>query len=333
MTIRNVTLGYFNDICSRRDIAIQVAQHDDDGQFPVQTSLMSLHNISQGNIIFNGRPNLDVVDPSDCVGKFNIYQIIFQYHFNVDMDCDGLKKNLLIDIDGTLVGQPSSIISQADYDWGKRFKTKRCCFFKFSSCSIGDQTHGVGDYRIPTVALANSTGQMININLTYPYRGIIREPTCVYEPLWQMYLCPNRTTYRMLIIESMDSDTETRRLSPVAIMSDNGYIDLINGPQDHGWCNGYTCQKRISTFMSLIESGHHYDIYLTSTTPNQIRFRIINSNSTIVASLALYYSSLQQIDVYANGVYVSPSNANLSSTTLMLTDQPNNLSYTITTWF
>jgi len=35
------------------------------------------------------------------------------------MDCDGLKKNLVIDTDGTLVGQPSSIISQAGYDWGK----------------------------------------------------------------------------------------------------------------------------------------------------------------------------------------------------------------------
>jgi len=28
----------------------------------------------------------------------------------------------------------------------------------------------------------------------------------------------------------MDNDTETRRLSPVAILSDNGYLDLINGP-------------------------------------------------------------------------------------------------------
>ncbi len=34
------------------------------------------------------------------------------------MDCDGLKKNLLLDLDGTLVGVPSSIFSQADYNWG-----------------------------------------------------------------------------------------------------------------------------------------------------------------------------------------------------------------------
>ncbi len=138
-----------------------------------------------------------------------------------------------------------------------------------------------------------------------------------------MWVCPNNVDYRMLIIESMDSDTETRRLSPVAVMSDNGYIDLINGPQDHGWCNGYTCQKRISTFMALVEGGHHYDIYLTSTTPNQMRFRILNADSTIRVSLALYYSSLQQIDVYANGVYVSPTNVDTSFSFLMLLDRPN----------
>jgi hypothetical protein len=127
----------------------------------------------------------------------------------------------------------------------------------------------------------------------------------------------------MLIIESMDSDTETRRLSPVAVMSDNGYIDLINGPQDHGWCNGYTCQKRISTFMALVESGHHYDIYLTSTTPNQIRFRVLNSDATIHVSLALYYSTSQQIDVYANDVYIAPTNRDTSFSFLMLLDQAN----------
>lgn len=141
-----------------------------------------------------------------------------------------------------------------------------------------------------------------------------------------MWLCPNTTDYRMLIIESMDADTETRRLSPVAVMSDNGYLDLINGPQDHGWCNGYTCQKRISTFMALVESGRHYDIYLTSTTPNHMRFRLLNSNAAIRTTLALYYSSLQQIDVYANNIYVAPTNRDSSfSQYLMLVDQPNNI--------
>jgi hypothetical protein len=34
------------------------------------------------------------------------------------MDCDGLKKDLLTDLDGSLFGVPASIFSQAEYDWG-----------------------------------------------------------------------------------------------------------------------------------------------------------------------------------------------------------------------
>ena len=98
----------------------------------------------------------------------------------------------------------------------------------------GNQQYGVGDFRIPSVALSNLTGQQIHISDLYPYRGISRALTCVYRPSRQMHYCPNTTDYRMLIIASMDSATETGRLSPVTIMSDNSYIDLINEPQDHG---------------------------------------------------------------------------------------------------
>lgn len=47
----------------------------------------------------------------------------------VDMDCDGLKKNLLIDTDGSALGkstnqsasgpQPASVFSQSAAFWGK----------------------------------------------------------------------------------------------------------------------------------------------------------------------------------------------------------------------
>ena len=171
------------------------------------------------------------------------------------------------------------------------------------------------------------SGYQINISATYPHRGISLAPTCVYDSAWQMYFCNNTLDYRMLIIESMDSDTETRRLSPVAIMSDNGYIDLINGPQDHACCNGYTCRKRVSTFMSIIQSQHTYLIYLTSTVPNQMRFRVLNSDASIKLILALHYDTLQQIDVYANDIYISPTNRDLSYSFLMLTDQPNNVTF------
>ena len=68
--------------------------------------------------------------------------------------------------------------------------------------------------------------------------------------------------YHMFVIESLDSDTELRRLSPVALSS-NGYTDLLNGPMDHGCCFGYACMERISTFFSIVATQNNYTVYFT----------------------------------------------------------------------
>ena len=71
MRITNLTFGFFNGVCSRNDIAIEVSQNNDDGQHPIIISQSTYYNTSSSNLIFNGRPNLGAVNPSDCVGKNN----------------------------------------------------------------------------------------------------------------------------------------------------------------------------------------------------------------------------------------------------------------------
>ena len=64
----------------------------------------------------------------------------------------------------------------------------------------------------------------------------------------------------------MDEDTEVRRLSPIGVKERSGdWIDLLNGPQDHGWCAGYTCQKRISTFWAVLAIGKISPLILNAT--------------------------------------------------------------------
>lgn len=62
---------------------------------------------------------------------------------------------------------------------------------------------------------------------------------CERRPAWQGYRCKG-LQHHMLVVESLDADTETRRLSPLALHGgDTGageYTDLINGPMDHGMC-------------------------------------------------------------------------------------------------
>jgi hypothetical protein len=69
MTVTNVTLAFFNNVCGRQDFALQVGQHNDDGQFPITTNTIFVYNTSQTNLICNGWPNLDVVNPARCEGE------------------------------------------------------------------------------------------------------------------------------------------------------------------------------------------------------------------------------------------------------------------------
>ena len=69
MTVTNVTLAFFNNVCGRQDFAFQVGQHNDDGQFPINTNTIFVYNTSQTNLISNGWPNLGVVVPARCEGE------------------------------------------------------------------------------------------------------------------------------------------------------------------------------------------------------------------------------------------------------------------------
>ncbi len=292
MIVSNVTLVNFGQSCGGRDYAFATNPKNDDGQHPIQVSGVSLVNVQNASKVFIHRPNIRKINPSDCV----------------DMDCDGLKKNLLKDLDGSLLGGNggSSVISQSEFGWG-------------------DQKRGLGDFRIPKEMLSYPNGSLMEMANVYKHPGVVRdEETCVYVPDWQAYKCQD-VHYEMLIIESMDADTETRRLSPVAILSDNGYLDLINGPQDHGWCFGYTCQKRVSTFMALVAANKSYDIFLSSTPPDTLRLRIINSDPSFKIRLSMHYFTPQRIDLYKNSVYVLPTNGYIQNSQQMLKDMNNDL--------
>ncbi|XP_016299954.1 fibrocystin-L-like [Sinocyclocheilus anshuiensis] len=206
------------------------------------------HAYSSKTVRVQVRKHYLKVNPADCV----------------DMDCDAKKKTMLKDLDGSFLGAMGAVVPQSEYEWN------------------GDPRHGLGDYRIPKVMLTSLNGSRIPMNQIAPYKGVIRD-TCTYMSTWQSYKCFG-LNYRMLcvlVIESLDADTETRRLSPVAILGDK-YVDLINGPQDHGWCAGYTCQKRVSLFHAIVTTNKSFDIYFTSTTPQKLRLMLLNAGLTEV---------------------------------------------------
>lgn len=154
--------------------------------------------------------------------------------------------------------------------------------------------------------LSKPDGSRIDVNTNYGKKGIVRsnsnDGSCTYMESWRMYKCTNMK-YKMLMIENLDKDTETRRLSPIAVAS-QGYVDLINGPQDHGWCHGYTCQERISTFAALVATGLQYEIHMTSYNPQATRLTMLNAEKGDAVLVEIYYSKPERLDVYRDGEHV-----------------------------
>ncbi|XP_060584412.1 fibrocystin-L-like isoform X2 [Ruditapes philippinarum] len=264
--------------------AIATLKKNDDANHPVLMSSITKQDVDTPYSVLIHRPNVDKINSADCV----------------DMDCDALKKVLLKDLDGSFLGQIGSVISESEFQWDGE-----------------DRRRGLGDYRIPNAALIDENGVKVEVDDLAPAgRGIVRTDSCklitVSNNAAAHYWCPN-LNYEMMLIESFDADTETRRLGPTAFFSGN-YVDLMNGPQDHGWCNGYTCLKRISTFIAMILDQTPVDIYFSSTQPDHIRFALIRADPSRCAVVGLYYLNPNRIDVYKNTV----SNNDLSKTDYIL---------------
>nr|DBA24045.1 TPA: hypothetical protein GDO54_011748 [Pyxicephalus adspersus] len=273
MTVEDTTFVGYKSVCSgETNVMFMTNPENEDLQHPIEVSRITLVDSAENQKVFIHRPDVSKANPSDCV----------------DMDCDAKKKSLLKDLDGSFLGKIGAIVPQSEYQWD------------------GDKSHGLGDYRIPKAMLTRANGSRIPVTEVAPYKGIIRDNTCVYMSSWESYKCFG-LNYEMLVIESLDTDTETRRLSPVAVLGD-GYIDLINGPQDHGWCSGYTCQRRVSLFHSIIATNKSFDIYFSSVSPQNLRLKLLNTDNTKCVLVGIFFSNPQRLDVYVNNTYINPTN-------------------------
>lgn len=112
-------------------------------------------------------------------------------------------------------------------------------------------------------------------------------------------------------MESLDGDTEVRRLSPIGVRSSDGHIDLINGPSDHSCCSGYACQVRISMFKILFACGMEYDIHASSTLPSKVRFHLPYQTDDCKIKINLFMARQNRIDLFQNGIYVPPTNTKI----------------------
>ena len=71
------------------------------------------------------------------------------------MDCDGHKKAILDDMDGSFLGKVGTVIPESEFEWD------------------GDRRRGLGDYRIPKTMLTRLDGSRIPKKDIAPHNGKI----------------------------------------------------------------------------------------------------------------------------------------------------------------
>lgn len=277
MHINDVTFANFGNECGRNNAAIRTNPDYEDMQMPIIASNISFINVATDHAVFFDNPSLGKINPSDCV----------------DMPCDAKKKALIMDTDGSLTGSGvySTVIPDNSFQWD------------------GDRSYGQGYYRVPKTMITDVDGNKIPFSDVMPNVGIVQSSECSRVDNWNAIHCQN-LQHRHLVIESMDKDTEVRRVSPIGVLSENGYIDLINGPQDHGWCFGYTCQERLSTFHALVAINQTFEVHMTSTPPQHIRYHLLNSQSSDYVVVKFYYPKRQRYDVFVDGIFIPATNGN-----------------------
>ena len=58
-----------------------------------------------------------------------------------------------------------------------------------------------------------------------------------------------------LILEPIDKMISERRLAPVAVVSETGYVDLVNSPRR------ISLEESLNTFHLVVRAGRAYDVY------------------------------------------------------------------------
>ena len=221
-------------------------------------------------------PVVAFINPSDCV----------------DMSCDKHRRNLIVDNEGVLSGTGawSTFMSNSEFEWD------------------GNTRFGLGNNRIPLSMYTNLDGSMNPLETYAPKKGAVKGEDCVFDETMNGYNCGDSKKYTYLIMESLDSDTEVRRLSPIGFRSSDGHIDLVNGPADHSCCSGYACQVRVSMFKMLMACDMEYDLHATSTLPKKVRFHMPYQNDDCKIKINMYMARQNRIDVFQNGDYIPPMN-------------------------
>ena len=282
MQLENVVFANFKENCGGHDIVFRTNKGNDDVNWPINATAITFLDTLHDNKIYMDLPIAGKISPADCT----------------DFDCDGFKKCMILDHDGSVAedGVGGTFIPDSAYEWD------------------GNPAKGIGYYRVPKPMITELNGDRIAYEDKMPNTGIYRDDTCIWNENHRAYKCQG-INHRLVILESMDRDTKIRRLSPIAMLANpgpTGYIDLVNGPQDFSCCSGYTCAERLSTFFTMVATGMEYEVMFTSIPPQKFRIHMLYNDGSEAVRLKIWFPKQQRLDIYIGGLFMNPNNRDFS---------------------
>ncbi|KAJ1555133.1 Fibrocystin-L [Nowakowskiella sp. JEL0078] len=262
--VEGLTFANFNlDKCGDRAAAISNCEQESDSQRSHYLKNISFSNVEHESKIFYYDPLLSWKNNPD---------------FCMNMDCDGPKHSLVVDTDGSFLGNGSGRLTAAVARAELRFPTEL----------------------VPALLTTLLNGTRVSTESIAKGFGIYRNPSCFYQEHWNAYQCFDQM-YNSLTVESMDSDSMSRRLSPTALLADE-YLDLLNGPRSYQCCQGgFTCFNRLSVVWGIVAVNKTYQLTFTGSNPSRLRFHHLNAQENDAVIMNITWTSAQRLDVYING--------------------------------
>ncbi|CAG5089689.1 Oidioi.mRNA.OKI2018_I69.PAR.g12308.t1.cds [Oikopleura dioica] len=293
----DIQLMNFGEKCGRDFYGIGTSSRWSEHQHMMELQFVTFDGPSTHRYQFS-RPNLGWISIADCV----------------DMDCDGLKRSMLVDLTGDFLGMPSTyIMAQSEYHYEK-WVEESPHYYQGTSDLEGnedwpqsDERRGLGDFRIPKTMVTTLDGHRIPFPEYAPLKGTIRNDQCTWNPDADGYECP-MGNFAQLGFESFDHDSSTRRVAPIGLRdNERKRIDLSNGVMDVSCCFGYACLLRVTMNFFNLECGHTYQYHTSGTLPKHTRFHMFGTKSVPQAEckirIELFTFRQNRQMIYLNGEY------------------------------
>ncbi|CAG9461071.1 unnamed protein product [Pedinophyceae sp. YPF-701] len=259
-----------------------------------------LKNSAKVNVPLSGMLKMIEPDPgwrrpSDC----DIATYRRKDGSTLPLNCDGLEHTYFKDIDGTFFGLIGTVN-------GAQLSGRRALEEQGTITPGLGLTHTDPNFDLPTFLASDSAG-----GPCYHSAGLGGGGSLCASGFPQVTATQPRGKFgdlQLLVIHTLDVDSEDRNFSPVKVTTD-GYTDLLVTKMDHGWCFGYTCQKRLSTFWTYVPMGQQVDVNFTGTPGKFMRYYLPDASpSAEVVFRVNYYETLNRF-AWAEGSRLSPTSS------------------------